>query len=483
MGSHQDIRNLILTIRSGDNTEDGQKLLNIFYSTKKNGINQSDEKTFQISMELFQEYRDTFLEILTSSNNKKFFISASNNRLSLQDITNLLTVYDCSINYNSTRKKHYCKPRTGYEWGCLHLHSIPPIYGTDKSIAAEQTKQKIKKICEQRFIANCQHFDQIEIDKNIIRLERKTTSELNLLETKAMISNKAEQLMAINTDIISEKIIPLVSYSDIGGLDEVIQVLRETIELPLKHPELLTHFGIKPHRGILLYGPPGCGKTLLARAVAHESMVNFISVSGPELITKWHGESEDNLRKLFEQAKNNQPSIIFFDEIDAIAQSRSSDENLRFDSRFTTQLLTLLDGICDPGEIFMLATTNRIDLLDRALLRPGRFDKIIEIPPPDAQGRLSILQIHTRQMPLAVNIKLELIIKEIGEATGADIAYLAREAAYSCLRRKFKLDDVMEIKSPLPSETLNNILVEAVDFYTAVKLLKSREQTIITGGI
>lgn len=481
MGSHQDIRNLILTIRSGDNTEDGQKLLNLFYSTKKDGINQSDEKVIQIPIEQFQGYRDAFLELFSSSNNKKIFISVSNFRLSLQDITNLLTVYDCSMNFNPTHQKHYCTPKNGYEWGCLHLHSIQPIYGTDKVIDTEQTRQKIKNECEQRFIANCQHFDQMEIDKNIIRLERKTASELNLLETKAIISNNAEQLMVINTDIIPRKIIPLVSYSDIGGLNEVIQVLRETIELPLKHPELLAHFGIKPHRGILLYGPPGCGKTLLAKAVAHESGANFISISGPELITKWHGESEDNLRKLFEQAKNNQPSIIFFDEIDAIAQSRSSDENLRLDSRFTTQLLTLLDGIYDPGEIFMLATTNRIDLLDRALLRPGRFDKIIEIPPPDVQGRLSILQIHTRQMPLDINIKLELIVKEIGEATGADIAYLAREAAYACLRRKFKLDDVMQIKFPLPSETLNNILVEAVDFSTAVKLLKLREQTIIDG--
>lgn len=483
MDSQQDIRTLILKIRSDANAEDKQKLFEIFLSNNKKEKNQQHEEEIVISLELFQGCRDAFFEFFSSPRNKKISISTDDSRLVLQDIINLLTVYDCSTNYDTAQLIDYCMPAAGYKWGCLHLHNIPPVSGTEEKIDTEQTRNKIKKECEQRFIAKCPHFDKIEIDKNIVRLNKMTGSELQSLREKAMNSNSVKKLMSINTDTISEKSIPLVSYSDVGGLNEVIQVLRETIELPLKHPELLTHIGIKPNRGILLYGPPGCGKTLLAKAIAHESGANFISVSGPELITKWHGESEENLRKLFEQAKNNQPSIIFFDEIDAIAQSRSSDENLRLDSRFTTQLLTLLDGIYDPGKIFMLATTNRIDLLDRALLRPGRFDKIIEISQPNEQARLAILQIHTRQMPMDLNIKLQLIAKEIGEATGADIAYLARETAYACLRRKFKLDDVMKIKTSLSPDMLNDILVEAEDFASAIKLLKSREQSIIYGGI
>lgn len=278
------------------------------------------------------------------------------------------------------------------------------------------------------------------------------------------------------------RVIPYTTYADVGGLDEAVRTLRETVELPLKHPEILRRLGISPHRGVLLYGPPGCGKTLLARAVAHESGARFFPVSGPELITKWHGESEENLRKLFADAQKQQPSIVFFDEIDAVAQSRSSDESLRYDTRFTTQLLTLLDGIHDLGQVFVLATTNRLDLLDPALLRPGRFDRIVEIPPPDQGGRLTILRIHTRGLPLDRGVNLGKISNELDGLTGADIAYLVREAAYAGLRRTLPVESVLRQKSSLSKRKLQSLKVTTEDFLLALAMVHGRNAVVGNQG-
>jgi SpoVK/Ycf46/Vps4 family AAA+-type ATPase len=275
-----------------------------------------------------------------------------------------------------------------------------------------------------------------------------------------------------------EAAIPPTSYADIGGLDQAMQELREALELPLKHHEVLSGLGLPLCRGVLLYGPPGCGKTLMARAVAHESGAKFFAVSGPELISKWHGESEENLRKLFSQAQKHQPSIVFFDEIDAVAQARSADESLRLDSRFTAQLLTIMDGIFELGRVFVLGATNRMDLLDQALLRPGRFDRIIAVPLPGREGRLSILNIHASGLPLAQDVGLKELAEALEGASGADIAHLVREAAYACLRRCLNLSELLEAPAPLGPDILAGLRVDREDFRTALEGLRRRGQAL-----
>ncbi len=228
--------------------------------------------------------------------------------------------------------------------------------------------------------------------------------------------------------------IPKVTFSEIGGIDGVLSQVREVIELPLKNPGLFKHLGIKPHKGVLLYGAPGCGKTMIAKAIANEVKAHFISVKGPELLNKYYGQSEENVRKLFEEARDMEPSIIFFDEIDAIAQKRSSAETLRMDSRFVNQLLSLMDGIEDYGNVCVIAATNRKELIDDALLRPGRFDYHLEVKKPDEKGCRKILEISTKEMPVSEDIDLSAISKRLVGLSGADIAFIAREAAYNCLR-------------------------------------------------
>lgn len=234
--------------------------------------------------------------------------------------------------------------------------------------------------------------------------------------------------------------IPDVSFDDIGGIDPILQKIREVIELPLKNPEMFNYMGIEPHRGILLYGPPGCGKTMIAKAVANEIEAHFISVKGPELLNKYYGQSEENLRNLFEEASRLQPSIIFFDEIDSIAQRRSGADNLRIEAKFVNQLLTMMDGIDDYGNISVIAATNRPELIDEALLRRGRFDYQLEVPKPDKEGLKQIYSIHTQNKPLDDSIKTDEILEEMTGATGSDVAYTVREAAFNCLRRNLKLN-------------------------------------------
>ena len=239
--------------------------------------------------------------------------------------------------------------------------------------------------------------------------------------------------------------IPKVSFGDIGGIDGIISQVREVIELPLKNPGLFKHLGIKPHKGVLLYGAPGCGKTMIAKAIAHEVKAHFVSVKGPELLNKYYGQSEENLRKLFEQARDLEPTIIFFDEIDAIAQKRSSAETLRMDARFVNQLLSLMDGIEDYGNVCVIAATNRKELIDDALLRPGRFDYHLEVKKPDQKGCLKILELSTHEMPVDEHVNLEELSKKMVGLSGADIAFIAREAAYNCLRSAFPNNSSFDI--------------------------------------
>ncbi|RLG89853.1 MAG: AAA family ATPase, partial [Thermoprotei archaeon] len=260
--------------------------------------------------------------------------------------------------------------------------------------------------------------------------------------------------------------VPRVTYEDIGGMKHIIQRVRELVELPLRHPELFKRLGIDPPKGILLYGPPGTGKTLLAKAVANEAEAYFIAINGPEIMSKFYGESEQRLREIFEQAKKNAPAIIFIDEIDAIAPKR--DEVMgEVERRVVAQLLALMDGLESRGDVIVIAATNRPNALDPALRRPGRFDREIEIPLPDKQGRLEILQIHTRGMPLADDVDLGKLAEITHGYTGADIAALVREAALNALRRY--LPEIDLESDSIPVEVLEKMEVRMEDFIAAYK--------------
>jgi len=257
-----------------------------------------------------------------------------------------------------------------------------------------------------------------------------------------------------------------IAYEDIGGLSKTIQRVREMVELPLKYPQVFEKLGIDPPKGVLLYGPPGCGKTLLARAVANETAANFLSVSGPEIINKFYGQSEARLREIFEQAKKGAPSIIFIDEIDSIAPKREKVVG-DVEKRVVAQLLSLLDGLEGRGEVIVIGATNLPNALDPALRRPGRFDREISIGIPDIQGRREINEINTRGMPIAENVNMEKLAEITHGFTGADLAALAREAAMVALRRIIpNIDFAMD---SIPYELLLQLSVGMEDFLAALK--------------
>jgi transitional endoplasmic reticulum ATPase len=263
-----------------------------------------------------------------------------------------------------------------------------------------------------------------------------------------------------------KKGIPIVTYEDIGGLHEEIQRIREMVELPLRHPELFQRLGIEPPRGVFLYGPPGCGKTLLAKAVANESDANFYVISGPEIMSKFYGESEARLREIFQKAQETSPSIIFIDEMDAIAPKREEVTG-EVERRVVAQLLSLMDGMGSRGNIIVIGATNRPNAIDPALRRPGRFDREIEIGVPDRAGRHEVLQIHTRNMPLAEDIDLKRLADVTHGYTGADIASLCREAAMKALRRYIPEINLEEER--IPPETLEKMVVKMEDFLSAYR--------------
>ncbi len=275
-------------------------------------------------------------------------------------------------------------------------------------------------------------------------------------KTQVKISDKP----AANGDV------PKVSYDDIGGLGDAVKKIREMVELPLRHPELFKRLGVEAPKGVLLHGPPGTGKTMLAKAVAGETSSNFISIGGPEIVSKFYGESEGKLREIFKEAEENAPSIIFIDEIDSIAPKRDevSGEEER---RIVAQLLSLMDGLNSRGKVVVIGATNRPNAIDEALRRPGRFDREIEIGIPDRDGRYEILEIHTRGMPLADDVDLSWLADKTHGYAGADLNALTKEAAMAALRRV--LPDVDLEAEEIPREVLNNILVTKDDFKNALK--------------
>jgi transitional endoplasmic reticulum ATPase len=256
---------------------------------------------------------------------------------------------------------------------------------------------------------------------------------------------------------------PRVSYEDIGGLKEELEKVKEMIQLPIKHPTIFNRLGIDPPKGVLLHGPPGTGKTLIAKAVANESGASFYTINGPEIMSKFYGQSEENLRKIFEDAEKNAPSIIFIDEIDAIAPKRSEVHG-EVERRVVSQLLTLMDGLKGRGKLIVIGATNIPDSMDPALRRPGRFDREIRIDAPDRDGRKEILQIHTRGMPLGDNVDLDALADNTYGFVGADLAALAREAAMNALRRYLP---EIDLDKPIPVEVLEKMDVTMDDFKNA----------------
>ncbi|MBT4135540.1 CDC48 family AAA ATPase [archaeon] len=284
------------------------------------------------------------------------------------------------------------------------------------------------------------------------------------------ISENTEVVLSHKPVEISDESLPEITYEDIGGLTDEVKKIREMVEVPLKHPEVFETLGIDPPKGVLLHGPPGTGKTLLAKAVAHESEANFILLNGPEIMSKFYGESEKKIRDIFEDADKNSPSIIFIDEIDAIAPKREETGG-EVERRVVSQLLTMMDGLQSRGKVVVIGATNRPNAIDPALRRPGRFDRELEIRAPDKKGRLQILKIHSRGMPLTKCVDLDKLASVTHGFVGADISALTKEAAMIVLRRLLpKLD--LKDNEEIPEEFLKQLIVCHEDFKEALKVVR-----------
>ena len=288
--------------------------------------------------------------------------------------------------------------------------------------------------------------------------------KINKISPKNVVKIDRATNLSILTETATDKKIR-VTYEEVGGLSSEIKAMREIVELPLRHPELFSRLGVEAHSGILLYGPPGCGKTLIAKVLASESEANMYSINGPEIMNKYYGETEARLRDIFKEAKDNSPSIIFIDEIDAIAPKREEAYG-DVEKRVVAQLLALMDGLTDRGNVIVLGATNRPDSVDPALRRPGRFDREVEISVPNEDGRLEILHIHTRGMPIAEGIDLKELSSDLHGYTGADIKSLCREAAMKAIRRYLPEIDLESER--IPSEVLQTMEIKLLDFYDAM---------------
>jgi transitional endoplasmic reticulum ATPase len=304
------------------------------------------------------------------------------------------------------------------------------------------------------------HGDEI----SVMILGNSMDFKINKISPKGVVKiDRSTALTILEETSIDRKI--RVTYEEVGGLKTEIKAMREIVELPLRHPELFSGLGIEPHSGILLYGPPGCGKTLIAKVLASESEANMYSINGPEIMNKYYGETEARLRDIFKEAKDNSPSIIFIDEIDAIAPKREEAYG-DVEKRVVAQLLALMDGLTDRGNVIVLGATNRPDSVDPALRRPGRFDREVEISVPNEDGRLEVLLIHTRGMPIAEDVNLKSLASELHGYTGADIKSLCREAAMKSIRRYLPEIDLESEK--IPAEILKSMEIRLMDFYDAM---------------
>ena len=279
---------------------------------------------------------------------------------------------------------------------------------------------------------------------------------------------KHETIIHISEFVVEENGVSeyYITYNEIGGLDEEIQQIREIIELPIKHPSLFKKLGIKPSKGILLTGPSGCGKTLIAKAVANESFLNFIPINGPEILSKFYGESEKKLSKIFIEAEEKAPSIIYIDQLDSIGYDRKVFIG-RKNYSIISQLLSLMDGLNPRGKVFVIGATNKLEYLDQSLRRPGRFDTEIKIGLPDKSARRAIFGIHTREIPLSEDISLDRLSEKTENYTGADISDLCRRATLNAIRRSFSTEELES--DSIDENILDQIKVSSDDFENALK--------------
>ncbi len=342
---------------------------------------------------------------------------------------------------------------------CKQAKSVTLMPLGDSSITVD------KEFCD--FVKNrLKGYPASEGDEiSVVILGNQMDFKVERVAPKAIVRIERPTKLTIMAEITSDRK-PRVTYEEIGGMKEQIKRLREIVELPMRHPEVFARLGIEPHSGILMYGSPGCGKTLIAKALASESEANFFIINGPEIMNKYYGETEARLRDIFKEARESSPSIIFIDEIDAIAPKREEAFG-DVEKRVVAQLLALMDGMSERGQVIVLGATNRPESLDPALRRPGRFDREIEIGVPNAEGRLEILQIHTRGMPLSEDINLQELASELHGYTGADIKALCREAAMKALRRYLPEIDLEGDK--ISPEILEGMVIANRDFKEGMK--------------
>ena len=357
--------------------------------------------------------------------------------------------------------------------------AIDEKVGVEKAVAVNASKVSFAPTEPLKIMGGEQYLKQRLMGRVITRGD---TLPINImgrvfdLVVTAIVPAKTAVFITQDTEIhIAEKPqaekaakIPRVSYEDIGGLDDEIARVREMIELPLRHPEIFDKLGIEAPKGVLLHGPPGTGKTLLAKAVASETFAHFISISGPEIMSKYYGESEENLREIFTEAEENAPSIIFIDEIDSIAPKRDEVQG-ELERRVVAQLLATMDGLEARGKVVVIGATNRANALDPALRRPGRFDREIEIGIPNRDARKAVLLIHTRGMPLAKDVDLDRMADLTHGYVGADLSALCKEAAMNALRRLLPKIDLDQ--DYVPAELLNSISIGQADFDQAFREL------------
>lgn len=330
------------------------------------------------------------------------------------------------------------------------------ISPTEKIDMTENLKNYIKKRLKDNFTCEGDSIAIPLIGRPLI---------VKMSSLKPEDANMIDEMTKINLQEEAKETQRNISYEDIGGLHAEIRRIREMIDLPLKHPQLFDRLGVEPPRGILLYGAPGTGKTLLAKAVANEANVNFVTINSPEVVSKFYGDSEEKLRNIFKDAEEKGPSIIFIDEIDAICPKREETSG-QMEKRIVAQLLAVMDGMERRSRVIVIAATNRVNSLDPALRRPGRFDREIEVKIPDKEGRLEILQVHTSGMPLAEDVSIKDIAGSTHGFVGADLAALCKEAAYNSIRRSIPDVDTID---DIPKEVIEKIRVELEDFKHALK--------------
>ncbi|MDP2928992.1 MAG: AAA family ATPase [Candidatus Omnitrophota bacterium] len=451
--------------------------------------------------------------------------------LNKKEIYDLFRIVSCSKNYaKAVIPENHCKIWGEKEgWGCKHLTFIkrnlefdyyrhrgaywyefghfetPELWKIDKAKLLTALKKEVKlnrvELCEVFKIEKLENIvkslpSEISVKntedwsveyEDVLKGTKinKTPTRIKHISTRGESYGGLSASLNISLGDVSKKAeepnkkeernIPDVKFSEIGGIDDIIENIREVIELPLIQPEIFLKLGIRPHRGILLYGPPGCGKTLIAKAIANEVGAHFILVNGPEIRSKWYGESEQNIRNIFLEAKKLQPSVIYWDEFDSLMQSRSSEVAARYDSSLVNQLLTLMDGVEEYGNICVMASTNRKELIDDALLRPGRFDYCIEIKKPTLEGCKNIFEISTRTMPISKNFDKQLFSNKLLGLSGAEIAFVSREAAYNCFRRNFVLEKVRE-NPEIYKEKIKDLEIIEDDFNLALIKIKSQNK-------